>query len=322
MTDPDVQKCARPHRVGRHVLALGLGIAAAMAAVSVPVPAAQNSQREFATPEKAAAALVAAVRANDQPEILRILGADGEKLIHSGDTVADREGRQRFVTAYDEAHKVQVEGAGAATLIVGTQSWSLPIPIVKKADRWHFDTVASARKIIDRRVGRNELSVIEVCRAYVEAQREYASQDRLGNGLHEYAQKFESNPGRHDGLYWEAAAGEGQSPLGPLVVKARAQGYTDDDHGFEPAPYHGYFYRILTRQGAHAPGGAKDYIAAGHMTGGFALLAFPARWGDSGITTFIVNRDGIVFQKNLGPQTAGLARQITEYDPDPSWATP
>ncbi len=322
MTDPDVQKCARRQRVGGHWLALGLGIAAAMAAFSVPVPAAQNSQREFATPEKAAAALVAAVRANDQPEILRILGADGEKLIHSGDTVADREGRQRFVTAYDEAHKVQVEGAGTAALIVGTQSWSLPIPIVNKADRWHFDTVASVRKIIDRRVGRNELSVIEVCRAYVEAQREYASQDRLGNGLHEYAQKFESNAGRHDGLYWEAAAGEGQSPLGPLVVKARAQGYTDDDHGFEPAPYHGYFYRILTRQGAHAPGGAKDYIAAGHMTGGFALLAFPARWGDSGITTFIVNRDGIVFQKNLGPQTAGLARQITEYDPDPSWATP
>jgi len=324
MTDPDVQKCARRQRVGGHWLALGLGIAAAMAAFSVPfsVPAAQNSQREFATPEKAAAALVAAVRANDQPEILRILGADGEKLIHSGDTVADREGRQRFVTAYDEAHKVQVEGAGTAALIVGTQSWSLPIPIVNKADRWHFDTVASVRKIIDRRVGRNELSVIEVCRAYVEAQREYASQDRLGNGLHEYAQKFESNAGRHDGLYWEAAAGEGQSPLGPLVVKARAQGYTDDDHGFEPAPYHGYFYRILTRQGAHAPGGAKDYIAAGHMTGGFALLAFPARWGDSGITTFIVNRDGIVFQKNLGPQTAELARQITEYDPDPSWATP
>ncbi len=324
MMDPDVQQRARPRRVGGHLFALGLGIAAVVAAFSFPVsvPGAQDSQREFATPEKAAAALVAAVRVDDQPEILRILGADGEKLIHSGDTVADRQGRQRFITAYDETHKVKIEGADTATLIVGTQSWSLPIPIAKKADRWHFDTVASARKIINRRVGRNELNVIEVCRAYVEAQREYASEDRLGNGLHEYAQKFDSHPGRHDGLYWEAAAGEGQSPLGPLVVKARAQGYTDDDHGFDPAPYHGYFYRILTRQGAHAPGGAKDYVAAGHMTQGFGLVAFPARWGDSGIMTFIVNQDGIVFQKNLGPQTAELARKITEFDPDPSWATP
>jgi hypothetical protein len=296
--------------------------ASAAFAAGASAPAGEEMQRDFANPDQAAAALVATLRANDQKGILRILGPDGEKLIHSGDAVADRRGRERLVSAYDKAHRVQVEGAATATLIVGPESWSLPIPIVKTGDRWRFDTVASAQKIIDRRVGRNELSVIEVCRAYVAAQREYASEHPLGKGMHEYAQKFESSPGQHDGLYWEAASGQAQSPLGPLVVKARAHGYGDEAHGWEPSPYHGYFYRILTRQGAHAPGRAKDYVVGGHMTAGFALLAFPARWGDSGITTFIVNQDGIVFQKNLGPDTEQLAREITEYDPDSSWTTP
>jgi hypothetical protein len=303
-------------------LALSWMIAASVAcAAGGPALAADAVQRDFPAPDKAAAALVAALRANDQKTILQILGPDGEKLIHSGDPVADRRGRERLVAAYDKAHRVQVEG-GAATLIVGAESWSLPIPMVKTGDRWRFDTVASAQKIIDRRVGRNELSVIEVCRAYVAAQREYSSEHPLGKGTHEYAQKFESSPGQHDGLYWEAAPGEPQSPLGPLVAKARAHGYGDEAHGWEPSPYHGYFYRILTRQGAHAPRGAKDYVVGGHMTAGFALLAFPARWGDSGIMTFMVNQDGIVFQKNLGPDTERLAGEIKEYDPDTSWTTP
>jgi hypothetical protein len=297
---------------------------AALAAFALGGPAlpAQTVQQDFVAPDKAAAALVAALRADDQKAILQILGPDGEKLIHSGDPVADRRGRERLVTAYDKAHRVQVEGTGTATLIVGSESWSMPIPIVKAGDRWRFDTVASAQKIIDRRVGRNELSVIEVCRAYVAAQREYSSDERLGNGRHEFAQKFESGPGQHDGLYWEAAPGAPQSPLGPLVANARAHGYGDEAHGWEPSPYHGYFYRILTRQGSHAPGGAKDYVVGGHMTAGFALLAFPARWGDSGIMTFIVSKDGIVFQKNLGPDTEHLAREINEYDPDPGWTPP
>ena len=198
----------------------------------------------------------------------------------------------------------------------------MPIPVVEQGNRWHFDTQASAQKIIDRRVGRNELNVIEVCRAYVAAQREYASKDRLGDGLHEYAQTLESNSGQHDGLYWDAAAGEEQSPFGPLVARARVEGYTGEGRHGRSAPYHGYYFRILTSQGPHAPGGARNYLVGGHMTGGFALLASPAKWGDSGIMSFLVNQDGIVFQKNLGPDTAQLARQITQYDPDLGWTAP
>jgi len=283
---------------------------------------AKASQQDFASAEEAVDALIAAVRGEDQAGLLRVLGPSGEKLIHSGDKVADKEGRERLIHAYDQAHRITVEPPGAATLVVGAEDWSLPIPLVKQGDRWRFDTVASAQKIIDRRVGRNELNVIEVCRAYVEAQREYASRERRGEGRKEYAQHFQSHAGEHDGLYWEAAASEEQSPFGPLVVKAQAEGYDADDKGFHPAPYHGYFYRILKRQGPHAPGGAKEYVVDGHMTGGFALIAFPARWGDSGIMTFIVSQDGIVFQKNLGPDTKPLAREITEYDPDPSWTAP
>jgi hypothetical protein len=295
---------------------MAAGVAVAIAASALA--AAEPAQRDYATPEQAVDALVAAVRVNDQRELLQILGPGGEKLIHSGDRVADREARQRFITAFDASHRVQVEGDSAAALIIGTEDWSLPIPVVKQGERWHFDTAASAQKIIDRRVGRNELNVIEVCRAYVIAQREYAAARRAAGAPREYAQRLQSSPGQRDGLFWEAAAGETPSPFGPLMAKARAQGYADQDH----APYHGYFYRILPRQGAHAPGGARDYVVDGHMTKGFALLAFPARWADSGIMTFIVSQDGIVFQKNLGPDTADLAAAITEYDPDPSWTVP
>jgi Protein of unknown function (DUF2950) len=298
-----------------------IAAAAAFAAASGPVSADAGTQKDFATPDAAAKALVDALRANDQPALLAILGPDGEKLIHSGDEVADLRGREHLVTAYDENHRVRVDHDTAA-LVVGSQNWSLPIPIVKKGTRWQFDTVASAQKIIDRRVGRNELSVIEVCRAYVQAQREYAAENPLGNPVKEYAQKFESGPDAHDGLYWEAEPSQPESPLGPLFAQARAHGYSGSEPGSAPTPYHGYYYRILTRQGPHAPGGAKDYVVSGHMTAGFALLAFPARWGDSGIMTFIVNQDGIVFQKNLGADTAQLAQQITEYDPDSSWTTP
>jgi hypothetical protein len=301
-------------------LSLGLGVAAAMAAFGAPgcAAAAGKPQVDFATPEKAADALVEAERRDDQHELLRILGPSGDKLIHSGDAVADRASRQRLIDAYDRAHRIEAAGADAAALVVGPEDWSLPIPIVKQAERWHFDTAAGEQKIIDRRVGRNELNVIEVCRAYVAAQREYASKERLGDGLHEYAAKIASSPGKHDGLYWQASASEEQSPLGPLVASARKEGYTRKDH-HGPAPYHGYYFRILTRQGPHASGGAKNYIVTGHMTGGFALLAFPAKWGDSGIMTFAVNHHGIVFQRNLGPDTAHLAGDIKEFDPDLSW---
>jgi hypothetical protein len=297
--------------------ALGIALAAAAFQWGCSTMGIGASQRDFATPEQAAAQLAAAARADAPGRMLDVLGPDGEKLVQSGDPVADHEGRQRFVKAYDTAHHIELAGAGGATLVIGPENWPLPIPLVKSGDRWHFDTAAGVQKILDRRIGRNELNVIEVCRAYVVAQREYASVDRLGDGLHEYARHFESSPGRHDGLHWVAEPGQEESPLGPLVVKARAEGYGES--GFHPAPYHGYFYRILTRQGPHAPGGARDYVVNGHMTGGFALLAMPARWGDSGVMTFIVNQDGIVFEKNLGPDTETLAREIHQFDPDSSW---
>jgi len=304
----------------RWVFGLCVGAALVLGGTARSALAADTSQEDFATAEQAVDALIGAMRQGDQPQLLQVLGPDSEKLIHSGDPIADQRGRERFVSAYDKAHRIEVDKAGMATLVVGSENWPMPIPVVKQGGRWRFDTVASVQKILDRRVGRNELSVIEVCRAYVSAQREFASES--WNGSHEYAQKFESSAGQHDGLYWEAPAGQPQSPLGPLMAKARAQGYGAADHTLQPLPYHGYFYRILTRQGARAPGGAKDYVVNGHMTAGFALLAFPARWGDSGITTFVVNQGGIVFQKNLGPDTERLASDITEYDPDPSWTTP
>jgi hypothetical protein len=326
-----------PTRRRISALCAGAMIAAAGLAVAVgPVGAAdgsaqaQHRQRDFASPEVAVNALVAAVRGDRLLELTRILGPSGQSLIHSGDAVADREGRTRFVKAYDAAHRLERDAAGGSTtLILGKEQWPLPIPIVRQGERWRFDTEASAQKIIDRRVGRNELSVIEVCREYVAAQREYASQDRIGDKVLRYAAKFESTPGRRDGLYWEEGIGEAPSPLGPLFAQARTEGYPgvdpqDGKDGLQP--YHGYYYRILARQGTHAPGGARDHAAvdATHtgLSGGFALLAFPAQWGDSGIMTFMINQDGIVFQKNLGPDTARLAGEITEYDPDLSWSTP
>ena len=283
--------------------------------------AAEAPQRDFGSAEQAATALIAAMRSNDDQEVMRILGPRGEPLLRSGDRVADERARARLLNAYDTSHRIEQDGTARALLVVGEQQWSLPIPMVKHAERWQFDTEASVQRIIDRRVGRNELNVIEVCRQYVSAQREYASLDRLHNGPGQYAQKFESAAGKRDGLYWEAEAGEAPSPLGPLVAKARAQGYTASDQFNRPLPYHGYLYRILTRQGAHAPGGARDYVLEGRMTGGFALLAYPAKWGDSGVMTFLVNQDGIVFEKNLGPGTEQLALEITQYDPDLTWGT-
>jgi hypothetical protein len=207
-------------------------------------------------------------------------------------------------------------------LVVGPEEWPLPIPIISQGSGWHFDTEASAQKILDRRVGRNELDVIEVCRAFVGAQREFASIRRLGTRRHEYATRIASSPGTHDGLYWAPRPGEAPSPLGPLVARARAEGYAEQEPAQPTAPYHGYYYRILTSQGPHAPGGTKSYLVDGHMTGGFALLAYPAKWGDSGIMTFMVSQDGIVFERNLGPDTDGLAREIAQFDPDLNWQTP
>lgn len=273
--------------------------------------AEQKNQKTFVSPEAAGNALAAAWRSDSEDDLVAIFGAVGVDLVNSGDPIADREARKRLAAAYDARHRFEKVGEEAAQFIIGEQEFPYPIPLVKRGNGWYFDTAAGAEEILDRRIGRNELNAIEVCRAYVEAQREYAA------SFHEYARKIESTSGTHDGLYWPTKESEKQSPLGPLIAHAADEGY-----GSGPAEafaYHGYYYRILTRQGEHAPGGLLDYVVGGRMTAGFALLAFPAKYGNSGIMTFIVNQDGIVFEKNLGPETASIARKISQYDPDASW---
>lgn len=309
------------HAANRVLIALRLGAAAmgliAFAAVS-PLAAAA-AQKTFATPAAAVDALIAANRGNHIGKLLDILGPQSAELIHSGDPIADRRARERFVAAYDKAHKLERDSDNKAILIVGEDEWPLPIPLIRTRARWRFDTKAGAEEILNRRIGRNELTVIEVCRAYVAAQREYAAKNLGPGGSADYAQHFTSTIGERDGLYWPVKAGEEESPLGPLIARARAAGYRPGTPHLKPRPYYGYYFRILTQQGQNAPGGARNYIVNDHMTGGFALIAYPATYADSGIMTFIVNQDGIVFQKNLGPDTASIARQITQYDPDATW---
>jgi Protein of unknown function (DUF2950) len=296
-----------------------VAMAASIAAADTPT----GRQTHFPSPQSAVDALVAANRDNNEPALLAIFGADGARLIHSGDPVEDRRGRAGFVAAFDAGHKIELDGDDKATLSVGAQEWPLPIPLIRETTGWRFDTDAGKEEILNRRIGRNELKVIEICRAYVEAQREYAAL-KIG-GHSDFARQFKSSPGRHDGLYWPAKSGEADSPLGPLVAEARASGYPVDKTApgrTAPRPYFGYYFRILTAQGPNAPGGTKNYVTDRHMTKGFALIAHPAIFGDSGVMTFVVNQTGIVFEKNLGPDTARVARGITQYDPDASWHTP
>jgi hypothetical protein len=303
----------------RFLIASWLGAIALALVPTSSAMAAGMQQKTFASPAAAVAALISANGQNRTDDLLAILGPAGAKLIHSGDPVADRRGRAQFLAAYDAGHSIELNGQTKAILIVGKEHWPFPIPLVRQGARWRFDTKAGAEEILDRRIGRDELSVIEVCRAFVTAQREYAAKHRAPGGAPEYAQHFMSSPGQQNGLYWPVKPGEEQSPLGPLIAQARAAGYTPGAPHPKPRPYFGYYFRILTEQGPNAPGSAKRYVANGHMTGGFSLLAYPAAYGNSGIMTFIVNQDGIVYQKNLGRGTARLAGRIKAYDPDSSW---
>jgi hypothetical protein len=274
------------------------------------------AQEQFGTPEAAVEALVAAARSGDANTILKILGPDGKPVVSSGDPVADSNIRQDFVSAYDAKHAIEMEGDGTQTLIIGDEEWPLPIPLVNKEGQWQFDTLAGLDEILRRRIGRNELSAIQVSLAYVQAQNEYSSLNPAGLGRGAYAQRIVSRPGKKDGLYWPSPEGEEPSPLGDLAAQAAAEGYKP---GSTPIPYHGYYYRILARQGPTAPGGAYDYVVNGKMIGGFALIAYPAEYGSSGIMTFMVNQDGTVFQKDLGADTARLVPNIRSFDPDQTW---
>jgi len=271
----------------------------------------------FATPEQAVESLIAAVRKGDNKAILAVLGPQAKTLVSSGDPVADRRLGERFVRDYDASHSLEA-GGGKIVLITGPDRFPFAIPIVPDGSRWRFDTAAGKQEIENRRIGRNELDAIQVSLAYVDAQREYYTEPRTGDRVQQYARRTASTPGKHDGLYWDAKPGEPPSPLGPLVARARAEGYGPRGKG-GPVPYHGYYYRILEGQGPQAPGGAYSYVADGRMIGGFALVAYPAQYGVSGVMTFMVNHDGVVYQKNLGPRTATLARQIKVFDPDSTW---
>jgi len=298
------------------------GIVAAVAwlGVSAAAVAGEPSQMTFASPEQAVDALVAATQADKTADLQKILGPSGRKVIYSGDRIADKEGREKFVAAYAQKHAIETPSDAKAILIISADEWPFPIPLVKRGDAWRFDTKAGADEILNRRIGRNEFNAIQVCGAIVDAEHEYASKDRTGSGYLEYAQKFMSSPGKRDGLYWPLTAGE-ESPIGPLVVSARAEGYGPRGAHEKRSPYHGYYYRILKKQGKDARGGAYSYVVHGRMIGGFALVAFPAKYGDSGVMTFIVNQDGVVYEKALGPHTATIARAMTTFNPDASWKT-
>jgi len=279
----------------------------------------QVKQKSFQAPEEAAKALFEALRAGDTKELLAIFGPAGKEVISSGDEVADKAARERFVKSYEALNKLEKETDKKVTLVVGTHDWPFPVPIVKKGETWVFDTMAGKEELLNRRIGRNELNTIKVCLAYVDAQREYALKDRDRDDLLEYAQKFWSTKGKKDGLYWEAKEGEEQSPMGNLAAQAVKEGYTPRKPGEKPQPYHGYYYKILKAQSKNAPGGAYDYLVKGSMIGGFALVAYPAEYGNSGVMTFIVNHDGVVYQKDLGNETGKIASATTKFDPDKSW---
>jgi Protein of unknown function (DUF2950) len=291
---------------------VSLTIAALLCAAASVV----NAQQAFKTPDEAASALVSAAKTGDRKAIVSVLGPDGNVIVSSGDEVADAATRQKFVAAYDAKHEITMEGDNKAVMVIGQEDFPLPIPLVRKDGIWRFDTTAGREEILFRRIGRDELDTIQTCLAYVDAQNDYADKDRTGAGKGIYAQRIVSSAGKKDGLYWPDVQGNDQSPLGELIAEATGQGYSV---GGGRIPYHGYYYKILTKQGAAAPDGELDYVVRDKMIGGFALVAYPAEYENSGVMTFIVNHNGQVYQKDLGSHTARLAERMTSFNPDETW---
>ena len=300
-------------------MAWGSSFVAAAEAPAKPAKTTKLSQVAYVTPEAAAGALYQAIEKHDVKSIYRVLGPGSEKLIYTGDTVADQQMRERFLAAYDKSLKIERNGEAKATLLTGDNEFPFPFPLVKGAQGWRFDAKAGAEEIVNRRIGQNELFAIKFCLAYSDAQREYAEVDRDGDKMIEYAQRFRSSEGKRDGLYWAVAEGEADSPLGPLAALATREGYSSKLKSAQPQPFHGYYFRILTGQGKDAPGGAYDYLVKGNMIGGYALVAYPASWGASGVMSFICNHNEVVYEKNLGSGTRDVASKMTRFNPDASW---
>lgn len=310
-------------QLSRIALSVALALAAALPATAQTAASASPksakaavAQPSFASPEAGFETLVAALRAADAKQLARLLGPGHERIIDSGDNAADRAVWARFVAEYDAKHSIQLEGDAKARLAIGANDWPMAIPLVKRGDGWVFDADAGEEELIARRIGYNELDTIQTCLAFVDMQREYAEADRDGDGLLEYALRLHSSPGKRDGLYWPVSEGEAPSPAGPRLAAAdpKAAGRKAG------SPYHGYYYRLLTAQGKHAPGGARNYLVNGQLIGGAALLAYPASYLASGVKTFMCSMDGVVFEKDLGPGTAAAAARITTFDPGPGWA--
>jgi Protein of unknown function (DUF2950) len=281
---------------------------------------APQPQRSFASAEEAATAFVAVLRDQQEADLLAILGPEGDRVIDSGDRYADQELHKRFIALYDEKHAIDLKDPGRAELDVGPNDWPMPIPLVENNGRWTFDTKAGAQTIVDRRIGRNELSAIRTLLACADAQQDYFERARQANGSGEYAARLVSTPERRDGLYWPVEEGEAASPLGPLIDAAQDAGYPGELVSGKPIPYEGYYFRILKAQGPSGDGGARNYVRSGRMTGGFALIAWPAVPDSTGIMTFIVGPDGDVYQKDLGPTTARIAAAMTTFNPDLTWS--
>ncbi len=310
---------ARARLLALAMASAGIAISAGTMAQAAAGAAETNASRGYDSAEAAVTALVEAARASGADALQTVLGPGSSKLLNSGDKIADADRRNRFVAAYDERHEIVAVAGDRMILKVGKQDWPLPIPLVRTDARWHFDTQAGAQELIDRWIGRNEMAAIRTALAYVDAQKEFFAFTGQ-SGEAQYAQRMLSSPGKFDGLYWLASEGMPESPLEPLVAQARAEGYPVDRSAEGPRPYHGYYFRILTGQGTNSPEGARNYISNGRMTTGFALIAWPASYGTSGIMSFVVSQDGIVFQKDLGPRTAAIAAAIRLFDPDLTWA--
>jgi hypothetical protein len=276
-------------------------------------------QKTFASPAEAVHALVKAAEDGNQDEMLAVLGDDGKELVYSGDSVQDKTGMEKFVKSYKTKHALVTEDDKTRILQVGANDWPMPIPIVNDGGKWRFDTAAGKEELLYRRIGRNELGAIAACRGYIDAQKDYASEGHDGLPAGIYAQRLMSSTGKHDGLYWETAEDEPTSPAGPFLAEAGGQGYEGEGLGGKSQPYHGYLYRILKAQGAAAKGGAKNYLSDGNLSSGIALVAYPAEYKVSGVITFIINQDGVVYEKDLGEKTAEMAGTMTEYNPDSGW---
>jgi hypothetical protein len=292
----------------------GGGAKASVRAVAGP----QTGQQSFASAEEATKALLAALESEDQATLLKILGPGAQDIVSSGDETADKEERQQIVQKYQQMHRLVMEPDGTTTLYIGAENWPTPIPLAHKGSQWYFDSASGKQEILYRRVGRNEMAVIQVCTGLVDAEKEYYGQSHDGEPANRYAEKFWSDPGKHNGLYWKAASGEAESPVGPLVAQAVAEGYTQDPNQ-APQPFDGYYFRMLKAFGTARAQSVSQSSAGSRGTAGFAFVAYPAKYRDSGVMTFLVDQDGIVYEKDLGPRSAEIAKSFTRYRRDASW---